>query len=286
MVSANMIQFEGDNSNSQLLAEKGITMETPAGGTIDFSGLNQENFLATTSGSIELYSDNIIAPAAGFETIAEQPVIQHASNDQKVEASLFYLGQTNTATEGSDTVFFKIQNTGTVEQNFDYTISSQLRSLTASGSTSDLNPFEATVLEFYPSRPDGVTTDSTDTMTLIVSGADGFSDTLTVSVFISKDLISLVPANPSQPASYTLLRAFPNPFNPSTRIVFTLPRMQKTQFSVVNARGELVSRRNLGNLNPGEHEIMWNGSEHASGHYYMIIETETGKWVTKALLLK
>ena len=285
-VRANVIQLEGDNSTNLLMAENGITLETPAGGTIDFSKLTHEHLLSTTSGTIELYSDNIIPPAGGLESVSEQSVVQHASNDQQIEASLIYLGQTNTASEGSDTVFFKIQNTGTVEQNFDYTLSSQLGSLTASGSTSNLNPFEATVLEFYPSRPDGVTTDSTDTMTLIVSGADGFSDTLTVSVFISKDLISLVPDNPSQPESYTLLRAFPNPFNPSTRIVFTLPRMQKTQFSVVNARGELVSRRNLGDLNSGEHQIMWNGSEHASGHYYMIIETETGKWVTKVLLLK
>ena len=283
LVRANVIKFEGNN---QLIADNGITLETPPGGTIDFSDMTIEHFISTINDSIHLDSDNILPPAGGIASISEQPVLQQASDDQQVDATLTCLGQKREITS-ADTVIFKIQNTGTKEQSFSYSVSSELGSCTAEGGTPVLGPFESTILEVLLHRPENVTTDTLDTLTLTVSGDNDFSTSLTTTVFISKDLIiSDVPEKAAMPENYFMVRTFPNPFNPATNVVFSLDKLQNVSFKVVNIMGKVVYQQKLGRLNAGEHTISWDGSQYASGTYYMVIETETAKCVTKALMLK
>ena len=286
LARANVIKFEAATGSNVLMAENGITLETPPGGTIDFSGLTTENSISTTSDSIFLYSDNIVPPAAGIGSISEQPVVPQAANDEQVDAELLCLGQKH-ATLTADTVIYNLQNTGTKEQSFSYSVSSELGSCTAEGSTPVLGPFESTILEVLLYRPENVTTDTLDTLTLTVSGDNDFSTSLTTTVSISKDIIiSDVPEKAAMPENYFLVRTFPNPFNPATNVVFNLDKLQNVSFKVVNVMGKVVYQQKLGRLNAGEHTISWDGSQYASGTYYMVIETESAKCVTKALMLK
>ena len=70
-----------------------------------------------------------------------------------------------------------------------------------------------------------------------------------------------------QPASFALLEARPNPFNPMTEIGFTLPGMpgqsHRTRLQVFNARGQLVRTLVDGQLGAGSHQVVWDGRDEA-----------------------
>ncbi len=71
-----------------------------------------------------------------------------------------------------------------------------------------------------------------------------------------------------QPASFALLEARPNPFNPATEIAFTLPGMpgqsQQAVLRIFDARGQLVRTLVDDRLAAGSHRVVWDGRD-ASG---------------------
>ena len=91
--------------------------------------------------------------------------------------------------------------------------------------------------------------------------------------------------------SSILSQNFPNPFNPSTTIKFTLPANSDVSLNVYNTRGQLV--RNLINdtLPGGEHSVVWNGLDthgrtSASGMYFYRIEASGVSETRRMVLLK
>lgn len=59
------------------------------------------------------------------------------------------------------------------------------------------------------------------------------------------------------------LRAYPNPFNPSTEIAFSLNGAQTVQVAVFDARGRRVAALAAGHLASGEHRLTWDGRDEA-----------------------
>ncbi len=94
------------------------------------------------------------------------------------------------------------------------------------------------------------------------------------------------------PKVYALSQNFPNPFNPSTSIRFSLPFDSKIKISIYNALGELVANLADKIEQAGNHDITWNASGMSSGLYIYTIEAEplkggsTFKSVKKMMLLK
>jgi hypothetical protein len=69
-------------------------------------------------------------------------------------------------------------------------------------------------------------------------------------------------APPDRPAVFALHGARPNPFNPSTTILFEVPRETRVWISIYNVRGALVATLMNGvSLPPGPHEAVWHGSD-------------------------
>ena len=62
------------------------------------------------------------------------------------------------------------------------------------------------------------------------------------------------------PYSFKLDRAFPNPFNPSTEVNFTLPADGHVTLSVYNVQGQQVDVIHTGFLTVGHHSFTWNVS--------------------------
>ncbi len=76
-------------------------------------------------------------------------------------------------------------------------------------------------------------------------------------------------ANSKQiPQEFSLEQNFPNPFNPSTVIRFTIATASFTSLKVFNALGQEVADLVETNLPAGVHEIAFNGSGLASGIYF------------------
>ncbi|MDP2209784.1 MAG: carboxypeptidase regulatory-like domain-containing protein [Bacteroidota bacterium] len=63
------------------------------------------------------------------------------------------------------------------------------------------------------------------------------------------------------PSSYSLKQNYPNPFNPSTEIQFGLPLASSVNISVYNILGQQVAILFTGELNAGNHSVIWNGTD-------------------------
>ncbi len=61
------------------------------------------------------------------------------------------------------------------------------------------------------------------------------------------------------PTSYRLMNNYPNPFNPSTKIVFEIPQSENVSLRIYNINGELVRTIVNGNLPAGHYEKEWDG---------------------------
>jgi hypothetical protein len=94
------------------------------------------------------------------------------------------------------------------------------------------------------------------------------------------------------PALVTKLDSnYPNPFNPSTTISFSLAKAGKASLAIYNLKGQLVKRLVDGDYGSGEHKVVWNGKDEnnrniASGMYFYRMESGSYKSVKKMLLMK
>ena len=91
------------------------------------------------------------------------------------------------------------------------------------------------------------------------------------------------------PHRFELAELYPNPFNPSTQISFSLPMEQVDDFVKLTAydvRGNVVDAIFEGAQGVGQHSYTWNAANLPSGVYY--IRLQAGELVTsqKALLIK
>jgi len=66
-------------------------------------------------------------------------------------------------------------------------------------------------------------------------------------------------AGPALPLGFTLLPAYPNPFNAGVFLPLVTGRAREVQLDVYNLRGRLVRTLLHGTLPPGVHEVYWDG---------------------------
>ena len=79
----------------------------------------------------------------------------------------------------------------------------------------------------------------------------------------------------------------PNPFNPDTKISFSIPKDSKVNLSVYNIKGQLVKTFLNDQLSAGEHSVIWNAKDCSSSVYFYKLNLN-GKFeaVKKCLFLK
>jgi flagellar hook assembly protein FlgD len=73
------------------------------------------------------------------------------------------------------------------------------------------------------------------------------------------------------PKTYSLSSAYPNPFNPVTRINFDLPVDSHVSMTVYNLQGRLLTTLSDEIKSAGYHSISWNASQYSSGVYFVSI---------------
>lgn len=84
---------------------------------------------------------------------------------------------------------------------------------------------------------------------------------------------------------------YPNPFNPSTTIHFSLPSEMEVSLAVYNIKGQLVRELLNGFMPAGEHHIEWDGRDadnriQSSGVYFYKLQNSEQTLIRKALMLK
>jgi hypothetical protein len=88
------------------------------------------------------------------------------------------------------------------------------------------------------------------------------------------------------PEKFALHQNFPNPFNPSTKIRFTLQQESDVKIKVFDQLGQEVTRLLDTQMESGYHEVEFNAAGYASGLYFYSIEAGSFTEVKKMMLLK
>jgi len=105
-----------------------------------------------------------------------------------------------------------------------------------------------------------------------IDGSTSYSDELRV--FVGK-----------KPEVYDV-KAFPNPFNPETKIRFELPEAGNVKLSIYDLTGRLITTLVDEYLYEGIYEREFNGSNLSSGIYFTILQSKDVRIVRKMQLIK
>jgi serine protease len=126
------------------------------------------------------------------------------------------------------------------------------------------------------------------------AGQDNFNSNVdSAIVFYDRFFVSgIADRNPELvPGLFRLQANYPNPFNPSTQIEFSLERSGPVQLAVFDTRGARI--RNLVNnrLTAGNHSVVWdgrddNGNAVSSGTYFYRLQSGDRVQTRKMLLVK
>lgn len=117
-----------------------------------------------------------------------------------------------------------------------------------------------------------------------IEGRDFFGN---ASLSISEPfVITALPSDSALPSALTLMKAWPNPFNPSTRIRFGLPCESDVELRVYDLSGNRVAELFQGQLKAGWHEMLWNADGVSSGVYFAKLNAGFQTRSTKLVLIK
>ncbi|MCC6549092.1 MAG: T9SS type A sorting domain-containing protein [Ignavibacteriaceae bacterium] len=90
----------------------------------------------------------------------------------------------------------------------------------------------------------------------------------------------------SAPGSFGITANYPNPFNPSTKISFTVTEGGYTQLAVYNILGGLEAELINGILDAGDHSAEFSAAGRPSGTYLAVLRSGDKVSVSKLLLMK
>ena len=88
------------------------------------------------------------------------------------------------------------------------------------------------------------------------------------------------------PVRVVLNPAYPNPFNPSTKISFDIVNEGLINLSIYDINGRLVEVLHNDAISVGSHSLMWNAQSYASGIYFANLTTENITLSRKLILVK
>ena len=85
---------------------------------------------------------------------------------------------------------------------------------------------------------------------------------------------------------FHLSNNYPNPFNPSTTISFSIPQQSSVKLVVHNSLGEEVAQLLNGSISAGIHNVNFDATNLSSGLYFYKITADSFVEVKKMLLIK
>lgn len=88
------------------------------------------------------------------------------------------------------------------------------------------------------------------------------------------------------PDEFLILNVYPNPFNPTTTIRFSVEARHASLLQVFDITGRLVETIENDKLLPGEHAYTWDASGLSSGIYFVQLKTPSGSITQKITYLK
>ncbi len=131
-----------------------------------------------------------------------------------------------------------------------------------------------------------------DSLSILISVKPGDNNTLHSGSKFWVDDLSLNKAtgvkdqNKAKPVKFELLQNYPNPFNPTTKIIFNLASAGNVKLIIYNTLGQRVRELINGFLSAGQHSVIFNGKDLASGIYFYRLNENGRTQLKKMILLK
>jgi hypothetical protein len=123
---------------------------------------------------------------------------------------------------------------------------------------------------------DGTTVPDSASIEISITG-----DTLTGDLHVGSSMIvddlslggtTAVTELPGLPGEYRLGQNFPNPFNPTTSIGFSIPTESRVILKLFNIMGQEMATLANGIFSAGDKSVEWNASSVSSGIYFYRLE--------------
>jgi len=104
-------------------------------------------------------------------------------------------------------------------------------------------------------------------------------------------IVPEVSAGKNVPAKYALMNNYPNPFNPETRIVYSLPQSGKVNLTIYNILGQQIRKLTDTVQDAGIHTLTWNacndfGQNVPTGIYIGVLTTNEQRVTRKMVLVR
>jgi Tol biopolymer transport system component len=130
---------------------------------------------------------------------------------------------------------------------------------TITGSVRDLLPVESFTLDSGKFSPDGKKV----CYALTANDNEGLIKKIYTCNFTlqSEAPVTKVQEKSSTKVSFALTGNYPNPFNMTTAIQFTIPSSGLVKLSVYNVMGQKIRELSFGEMAAGSHSIVWNGKD-------------------------
>ncbi len=105
----------------------------------------------------------------------------------------------------------------------------------------------------------------------------GYASDITDQVGVCQDCV---------PEAFAINKAYPNPFNPTTTIEFSLLDASDFEVSVYNIAGQKMGVLTSGYAQPGVYEYVWNAADFTSGVYFIRLNADNNIATQKVVLIK
>ncbi len=126
--------------------------------------------------------------------------------------------------------------------------------------------------------------DGDDIYNLTPVDSSGNKTTIEDSVFISTT--SVGQKTHFNPNDFNFYQNFPNPFNPATRIKFSLQKASKVSLKVFDVLGNEITVLVDDEKPAGNYEVVFDGKNISSGVYFFILNVDGNLQIRKMCLMK
>ncbi len=92
--------------------------------------------------------------------------------------------------------------------------------------------------------------------------------------------------SPALPVEMDLAKAYPNPFNPTTTIRYSIAHPSNVTLQVFDLTGNIVATLANGRQSAGSYSVTWDASNHTSGIYFYRLTADNRSLTGRMLLIK
>jgi len=248
-------------------------------------------------------------------SIATDRNSDHGQNDHSDSSSFFYMEYYDDAEDIDNAIIVSIvENEETANIDFsipfqgDTLITARVSGIVSSESDVPLNEVTMSVYDLEGNLVGSAVSNINGSFTIngvdvgstynLIAQADAFENAsqlfeqdgfVTVANLQLTTQLSVDPIH--LPSEISLGNNYPNPFNPSTNISFSLERSQSVQIMVYDILGNQIAELSNDHYAVGTHTVKWNGQNQkgysvASGVYIYTLTSEAGSVSRKMLLSK